>query len=77
MYNLFLELDNDGNVENVYSIEVFLSRFVSLLLQSLVSKCVVIVFLFAMVMYSNSGQAYSDVMTSSTLHQVFQMSEIC
>ena len=23
MYNLFLEFDNDGNVENVYSIEVF------------------------------------------------------
>ena len=31
MYNLFLEFDNDGNVENVYSIEVFLSRFLSLL----------------------------------------------
>ena len=30
MYNLFLEFDNDGNVENVYSIEVFLSRFLSL-----------------------------------------------
>ena len=36
MYNLFLEFDNDGNVENVYSIEVFLSRSLSLLLQNVI-----------------------------------------
>ena len=36
MYNLFLEFDNDGNVENVYSIEVFLSRFLSLLFMATV-----------------------------------------
>ena len=36
MYNLFLEFDNDGTVENVYSIEVFLSRFLSLLFMATV-----------------------------------------